>query len=170
MLKESLLKAKHELVSVRKTTSLANSKIDFARKVTEQRMTESLSDPTWTPEKEDDLALISLYSTLIDEDNFSLENDTISPHDGFLKEVEEKLVARGENPSEMLHFSHVKNKILEKVKVQKSNRKSSKKRRDSICSLSSIGILGLKRGSSELAGGDISRPKTDSTSPTPNLI
>ena len=111
-LKESLLKAKHELNSVTITSSISKNKIEFARKVTEQRMTESLSDPSWTPDREDDLAIVSLYSTLVDEEKFNLENDTITPHDGFLKNVEEKLVARGENPAEMLHFLEVKNKIL----------------------------------------------------------
>ena len=103
-----------------------------------------------SPELEDEL--VSLYTTLIDEDNFKLENDDISAHDGFLKDVEEKLIQRGNTPSERSRLEQVKNKILDQVKTKKLKKRS----RDRSSSVSS-----LKRGSSEVAGGDLSRLKTE---------
>ena len=166
-LKESLVKVKYELNSVKKFSSVAKSKIEFARKVTEQRMTESLIDPSWSEDTEEDLALISLYSTLVEEDKFSLdlEKDTITPNDDFLRDVEEKLSAKMANPSELKRFQEVKNKILEKIKVKMVNRVINKQRRDSVSSLNSVGQLGLKRSSSVNAGGDHSRYRTDLVTP-----
>ena len=167
-LKESLVKVKYELNSVKKFSSVAKSKIEFARKVTEQRMTESLIDPSWSEDTEEDLALISLYSTLVEEDKFSLdlEKDTITPNDDFLRDVEEKLSAKMANPSELKRFQEVKNKILEKIKVKMVNRVINKQRRDSVSSLNSVGQLGLKRSSSVNAGGDHSHYRTDLVTPT----
>ena len=152
---------------MKKYSSVAKSKIEFARKVTEQRMTESLTDPSWAEDTEEDLALISLYSTLVEEDKFTLdfENDIITPNDDFLKDVEEKLSAKMANPSELKRFREVKDKILEKIKVKKVNRILNKQRRDSVSSLSSVGQTGLKRSSSINAGGDNSRSKTDFVTP-----
>ena len=99
--------------------------------------------------------LVSLYSTLIDEENFKLENDQISPNEGFLKDVEERV----NTPSERSRLEEVKNKILEKVKTKKVNKQS----RDRSSSVSSV-----KRGSSETAGGDPSRLKTEIKSSAPS--
>ena len=111
--------------------------------------------------------MISLYSTLVEEDKFTLdfENDIITPNDDFLKDVEEKLSAKMANPSELKRFREVKDKILEKIKVKKVNRILNKQRRDSVSSLSSVGQTGLKRSSSINAGGDNSRSKTDFVTP-----
>ena len=165
--KESLVKVKYELNSVKKYSNVARSKIDFARKVTEQRMTESLTDPARSEDMEEELALISLYSTLVEEEKFTidLENDTITPHDDFLKDVEEKLSANMANPAELKRFQEVKDKILDKIKVKIVNRIMSKQRRDSVSSLSSVGHSGLKRSSSVNAGGDYSRSKKDFVAP-----
>ena len=169
-IKESLVKTKYELNSVKKYSSIAKSKIEFARKVTEQRMTESLSDPSGSPDMEEELALVSLYSTLVDEDKFNLENDIITPQDDFLKEVEDKIASKGENPPELIRFLEVKNKILEKVKIKKVNRMISKERRYSTSSLNTIGTTGLKRHSSVSAGGVNSRSKIDGTTLPNNSI
>ena len=167
VLKESLVKVKYELNSVKKYSNVAKSKIEFARKVTEQRMTECLTDPSWSEDTEEDRALISLYSTLVEEEKFTLdvENDTITPNDEFLRDVEEKLSAKMANPSELKRFQEVRNKILEKIKVKKVNRALSKQRRDSVSSLGSVGQTGIKRSSSVNAGGDNSRSKTDLVTP-----
>ena len=63
----------------KKSSNLAKSKIEFARKVTEQRMSNCLSDPS--PDVEDEI--VSLYSTLVDEDNFNFVNETLHPEDDF---------------------------------------------------------------------------------------
>ena len=120
-------------------------------------MSNCLSDHS--PDLEDEL--VSLYSTLVDEDNFRMENDEIVPENDFLKDVEAKLVERGELPSERLRLTQVKNKILEKVKTRKTCRRE---RRDSISSMSSLGSQGFKRSSTDLSGGDSSRMKSDMSS------
>ena len=56
------------------------------RKVTEQRMSNCLSDASADMEEE----LVALYSSLVDEEGFRLENDEILPSEDFLKRVEEK--------------------------------------------------------------------------------
>ena len=104
--------------------------------------------------------LVSLYSTLVNEDNFHIENDEIVPEEDFLKAVEVKLVESGELPDERLRLDQVKNKILERVKT----RKATRQRRDSIGSISSVGSLSNKRSSGEMGGGDSSRMKPEKSS------
>ena len=120
----------------------------------------------YSPDLEDEL--VSLYSTLVDEDSFTFKDDEVIPQEDFLKDVEEKLVERGELPNERSRLNQVKNKILEKVKNKKLNRVRSRERRDSISSLSSVGS---KRGNGECAGGDPTRLKLESSSlPQSSLI
>ena len=95
-LNDCLVKTRGELVAVRKSSNLSKTKIEFAEKITEQRMSNCLSDTS--PDLEDEL--VGLYSTLLDEDNFRVEDGEIIPDEGFLKEVEIKLVERGEIPTE----------------------------------------------------------------------
>ena len=59
----------------RKSSNLRSSKIDFAKKITEQRMSNSMSNLSLDLEEE----LVNLYSTLVDEDNFEMEDDQILP-------------------------------------------------------------------------------------------
>jgi hypothetical protein len=120
--------------------------------VTEQKTSNCLSDATTDMED----VLVTLYSTLVDEDNFLLEDNTLAPKDDFLKNVEEKIVERGEISSEKLKLSNVKNKIRIK------ERQLSCERRNSVSSIRSISS---KIGSSELAGGEQKSRKTiwDST-------
>ena len=51
--REQLVKTKNELRSARRSSSLARSKIDFARRVTEQRMSNCLS--TSAPDMEEEI-------------------------------------------------------------------------------------------------------------------
>ena len=71
--KESLLKTKNELVLARKSNALRFNKIEFAKKITEQRMSNSLSSLTQDQEEE----LVTLYSTLVDEENFELKDGVV---------------------------------------------------------------------------------------------
>ena len=114
-LKEALVKTKSELRMARRSSNLASSKLDFARKVTEQRMSNCLSDQSADMEEE----LVSLYSTLLDEESFTLEGNEIVPAEDFLKVVEDKV---SDIPREMEKLKDVKNKILEKVRQNKTKR------------------------------------------------
>ena len=156
-IKDCLVKTKNELVIARKSSTLRSRKIEFAKKITEQRMSNSLSNLSSDLEEE----LVNLYSTLVDEDNFEVEDDRILPQDDFLKNVEEKLAIRGDIPAELERLEQVRNKILERVKQKKSGRHG---RRDSI---SSVGSTGSKRGNGEQVGGDQSRLKFDQSSSLP---
>ena len=140
-------KARSELQTAKKSTILANNKLEFARKVTEQRMYNCLNQASEDLEEE----LVTLYSNLVDEEQFKLENDVIAPSEDFLKQVEQKVMERGEIPSEELKLSQVKNKILEKVKTRKLDREKSRDRRDSI---SSVRSTSSKRSSGDMAGGE----------------
>ena len=90
-LQEKLLKMKAELHLAVKSSNVAKNKLKFARKVTEERLKECLPVPNF----EDDYSkvLITLMSTLIDEDSFSLdpETDLLKPKEDFLKDIEDSL-------------------------------------------------------------------------------
>ena len=156
-IKDCLVKTRDELKLARHSSIMKSKKIDFARKVTEQRMSNSLSNLSDDLEEE----LVSLYSTLVDEENFLVENNEILPEENFLKDVEEKLSLRGSIPSERERLDQIKNKILEKVKQRKDVRRE---RRESI---SSVGSMDSKRGNGDSAGGDSSRVKVDVCSSLP---
>ena len=159
LLREALIKTKSELRVARRSSSIARSKIDFARKVTEQRMSNCLSLPS--PDQEEEI--VSLYSTLLDEDSFTLDGDDILPGEDFLKVLEDKIV---DIPTEMEKLSLVKNKILEKVKEIKVSRQHSRDRRDSLISICSTSS---KRGPSEQTGSERGRQRRD-TSSVPILL
>ena len=118
-----------------------------------------------SPEVEDEL--VSLYSTLVDEDSFTIENDDIVPEENFLKDVENKLKETGDNTLESLHMlDQVKNKILDKVR----SKKLSRQRRESTGSACSLGSTSMKRINEDPAGGDQSRHKMEAKSALPKLI
>ena len=104
--------------------------------------------------------MVSLYSTLIDEDSFDLlEDDKCAPKIAFLCDVEKQMLERGEKPGELECFDKLKAKILEAVKKRKIYRRSrigSIGRRDSVGSNSS-----LKRGQGDQHGSDSSRAKIE---------
>ena len=156
--KENLTKNRNELRIANRTALLSTSKIDFARKVTEQRMSNCISDSCLEGEVEDEL--VALYATLADEDNFEMDEDNIlSAKKDFLIDLKNKIVERGEKPEEKLLLESVKYKILEKVKSNMSARKS---RRDSVGSNHGRdSSSSLKRSSSDHSEGDRSRSKTE---------
>ena len=103
---------KAELNLAKKVSHRAEKKIKFARTITEQRLKECLPVPTF--ESEHSSVLITLMSTLMDEDNFEmdLDSDTINPKQALFKELEDSLC--DEECKEKLDF--VRNKLLERVK------------------------------------------------------
>ena len=105
ILREDLLKTKTELKSVRRSSNLARKKVEFARKVTEQRISSCLS--LQTPEMEEEI--VSLYSNLLDEDSFTLDGKEIIPGEDFLKVVEGKI---GDIPTEIKKLNWSKTKFL----------------------------------------------------------
>ena len=138
--REALVKTKNELKFAKRSSSLARSKIDFAKKVTEQRMAFCLSQSS--PESALDDEIISLYSSLLDEESFSMEGNEILPGEDFLKVVEDKVVSS----PEMEKLKVVRNKILEKVKQNKENKQAFRDRTDS---LGSVGSNNSKRASTD---------------------
>ena len=69
-LKDNLVKTKTELRHSRRDTSLARNKIEFARKITEQRLSNSITGSGLVGADAEEL--IALYSTLVDEELFEL--------------------------------------------------------------------------------------------------
>ena len=61
-----MVKANKELKTLTKSASIAQNKLEFARKITEQRMSNSLHNPS--PDLEEEI--VPLYSTLVDEESF----------------------------------------------------------------------------------------------------
>ena len=57
--------------TLRKSASISQNKLEFARKITEQRMSNSLHNPS--PDLEEEI--VSLYSTLLDENSFLRDTD-----------------------------------------------------------------------------------------------
>ena len=150
--KSNLTKTKNELKSFKWTANLNKNKIDLARRVIEQSIDLCLSDSTLVDDKENELA--TLYSTLIDEEDFELgEEDTCSPKLDFLVENEKLVVDRGSKPKEMECLQSLKAKILDVVKNKKISRRS---RKDSVGSQNSY-----KRGQKDQNGGDSSRAKLE---------
>ena len=129
-LKESLVKIKTELRAVKKSSILAKSKVDLARKVTEQRISQSLSNLTTDVEED----LVSLYSNLLDEESFTLEENNIVPSADFLAHVEDKVK---DSTKEMEKLNLLKTKILENIKQKKISKQKFRDRRDSVSSVCS---------------------------------
>ena len=156
--KDSLAKSKSELKSLRWVSNVNKNKVDFARKVVEQSINICLADSTLVGEKEKEL--VTLYSTLVDEDNFELtEEELCLPKADFLDDVEKHLLERGENPKEKEGLDNFKTKILEAVKKRKLSRKS---RADSFSERTRKGSnSSVKRVQKEQNGRDSSRPKLE---------
>ena len=156
LLRDEVNKTKSELKAATKEANLVKKKMNHARKVTEQRMANTLTSTSTSTDEED--ALVSLYSSLVDEDDFILgdEDDTIAPKNCFLTDVEEHLGKAGSEEGKM-GLSEMRNKILERVKGKKIERRQ---RRESFGSVSSLGSQkGIKRSNNESAGGDSSRAR-----------
>ena len=110
VVKDTLCKTRSDLIIARRSSSLFRNKLDFARKVTEQRLSNSLSEFSADLDEE----LVALYSTLVDEDNFEIKDDSITPVNNFLDQVELKVKERGDIPAEKERLLVIKHKILEK--------------------------------------------------------
>ena len=133
-LRESLVKMKAELNLAVKTTYIAKNKLKFARKVTEERLKECLPVPNF--EDEHGKVIITLMSTLMDEDNLETdpETDSIKHKESFFKEVEESFGDGGNKELIKERIDFVKNGLIERIKEAKVRRKQ---RRDSMSSISS---------------------------------
>ena len=132
--------------------------MEFAMKVVEQKMDLCLTDGTLRGENEEEL--VSLYSTLVDEDNFELSVDDIcSPKIAFLCEAERQIAERGKKPGEIECFDNLKAKILEAVQKRKLYRRS---RIDSIGRRDSVGSnRNFKRSQKDQDGSDSSHAKIE---------
>ena len=160
--REAATKARSALRTSQRESALLKRKMHHALKVTEQRMASSFHNTS-----EDEVnALVSLYASLVDEEDFELdeESDEIKPtRVDFLQEVETHLEDQGSSKGKLM-LKSVKNEILARVKGKKRLRRE---RRDSISiSVSSKdgGQAGVKRTSTEASdGGDTSRPRKGSS-------
>ena len=164
-MKENLVKARQELNLEKKKNLRTKTKLDSARKMTEQRMANTLASSSPDPQAMDQDELASLYSTLIDEDSFELgEGDVISNPSELLQNVEDEIknnYSDNEQERLLLKLSDVRNKTLEKVKSKKVEGRG---RRDSISSVGSTGSRRMKRNNSDDAGGESTRQKINSSS------
>jgi len=90
-LQESVLKMRAENNIAIKAASVFKNKIKFARKVTEERLKECLPVPGF--ENEHSGVLITLMSTLVDEDSFELDpaTNTLNPKTDFLKNIKDSI-------------------------------------------------------------------------------
>ena len=121
--KDNLAQTNCEMRSLKWSANVNKNKIEFARKVVEQSIGLSIADSTLVGERENEL--VSLYSTLVDEDQFDLSSTGVcSPKEDFLAETEKHLPdtdgGRQEKMETLLVF---KQKILEAVKKRKMERK-----------------------------------------------
>ena len=154
MLRDNLVEANAEIRSVKRQSYLLKNKIDFAKKVTEQRM--ALILPSVALDHDE---LASLYSSLIDEDMFEFKDGAIAEYDGFLKDVEDKVKEDANADIGQENLKTIKHKILEKVKGKKVERRQ---RRDSISSVkSNSSNQGIKRRTSEELGRDTVRKREE---------
>ena len=149
---QTLGKQRSDMKSLRWTTNVNKNKIDFARKVVEQSINLSIADSTMMGDRESEL--VSLYSTLIDEEEFELAGDDscISKCD-FLVEAEKHLLDNGASSGQLECLKNFKWKIKEAVKKKKLTRRS---RKDSIGSNS-----GMKRSLLDQDGRDHSRVRLE---------
>ena len=134
-LQESVLKMKAEKSIAIKAASVFKNKIKFARKVTEERLKECLPIPGF--ENEHSGVLVTLMSTLVDEDSFELDPDTntLNPKSDFLKNIEESIgQVSGDTEVAKQRFDNVRNKLVERVRETAAR---SKERRLSTSSVDS---------------------------------
>ena len=148
---------KKALRAANRAAALATNKLEFARRVTEQRLSNCISDSSLDTEMQEEL--VTLYSTLVDEENFVIDdNNIIKAKEEFLTEVEEKINEKVDKSGDLVVLENVKNKILERIKLKKVERKS---RRDSIGSYSRESSSSLKRENSDKLEGDSSSQKSE---------
>ena len=90
--------------------------VNFARKVTEERLKECLPVPSF--EDEHSKVLVTLMSALMDEENYEIdpETDTLKTKDDFLKDIEDSFGLHSEGQVIKERIDDVKNKLLERIK------------------------------------------------------
>ena len=125
-----------ELEKIKAEIQKMKKKISFTKKCTEDRILENISD---IKDYTDDLFLVALLSTNLDEDELDLEHfeesleksERLSRKDHFvLSSLESKIDKTDELLQERI--SQVKNQVLEKIKLTKRRQSSSSlKRRQS---------------------------------------
>ena len=154
--KENLTRNKYELKSLKWSANVNKNKIEFARKVVEQSIGLSIANSSLVGEREDEL--VSLYSTLIDEDEFDLSaSGVVSPKVDFLVDTEKHFLTEGSSDQMIESLKAFKQKITEAVKKRKVDRKT---RQNSLSRRDSTGSNGgLKRTLSQQEGKDPSRAK-----------
>ena len=135
VLQESVVKMKAELHIANKAANVARKKVKFARRVTEERLKECL--PAASFEDDHSKVLITLMSTLIDEDSFEFdpETDTLKTKDDFLKDIEDSIGKDTEGELIKKRLEVVKDKLLDRVKTSSAR---NKERRFSVSSVSSL--------------------------------
>ena len=143
-LKEAVTKMKAQLKFANSASNAAKKKLNFVRKVTEERLKECLPVPSFKDDHSS--VLITLMSTLMEEDCFETDpnTDVLKPREDFLKNVEESFEQSTDKEVIKDHLDFVKNKLLERVKEL-----SSKNRERRLSVSSSVGSQdGRKRRSS----------------------
>ena len=124
-LREKMLKMKAELNIALKTSNIAKNKLNFARKVTEERLKECLPVPSF--EDDHSKVLITLMSTLVDEDSFDLDPDTdmMKPKEDFLKDIEDSISKDSDEEKVRERLNFVKNILVERVMASPRRRRLS---------------------------------------------
>jgi hypothetical protein len=147
-LQENLLKMRAQLHLAVKTTNIAQNKLKFARKVTEERLKECLPVPSFV--NEHSKVLITLMSTFMDEESFEIDPDTdsLKPREDFLKDIEDSIGKDSEGQLVKERFEDVKNKLVERVKESVAKNRERKMSTSSIGSISSQ--AGKRKNSTEL--------------------
>ena len=156
---DNLAQTNSEMRSLKWSANVNKNKIEFARKVVEQSIGLSIAESSLVGERENEL--VSLYSTLVDEDQFDLSSTGVcSPKADFLAETEKLLLGTdGGRPDQMETLTAFKQKIVEAVKKRKMERKL---RKNSLSRKDSTGSNGgLKRTLSKQEGKDSSRAKIE---------
>ena len=130
-LREALTKSVAELKTVKSDHRTSLRRISFTKKVTEQKLLDSISNQDGF---DADPTLIGVYSATLDEDDFDFEDgnnlkvdagqEDRSRKGAFLKGMEEKLEPGNKEHKE--RFLDLKNKILENVKAAKHSRERSR--------------------------------------------
>ena len=126
-----------ELEKMKADNLKMKKKIEFTKKCTEDRIMENISDKDGY---RDEPFLVALLSTTLDEDDLDLENlgeslvksERFSRKDHFVLSSLESIIDQSD---ELLleRISHVKNQVLEKIKLTKRRQSStSLKRRQSL--------------------------------------
>ena len=113
-LKENMTKLKAELHLAKKSSHVAQKKLKFVKTVTEDRLKECLPEAGFRDNHSS--VLITLMSTLIDDDSLEMdpETETMKPKVDLLKAVEDSF-ENGTDDAIKEKLEFVRNKVLEKV-------------------------------------------------------